>query len=166
MRPTGKLLAVLLMLALAAPAAVLAQSAGDEQYVDPFQGQGDGGGGGGGDNAGQSDSGSAPAAETPTEDTAGATAESTVSDTATLPRTGLTLLPVVVAGLFLLSAGFAGRRLTAAPGAPAPGGLVLPSIPRRLAPTAAPAAPARGRLPAIGLGLVGLLILSLLRRRA
>jgi hypothetical protein len=165
MRPTGKVLAVLLMLALAAPAAVLAQSAGDEQYVDPFQGQGDGSGGG--DNGDQSDSGSAPAAETsPTEDTAGATAESTVSDTATLPRTGLTLLPVVVAGLFLLSAGFAGRRLTAVPGTAAPGGLVLPSVPRAVAPRAAATAPARGRLPAIGLGLVGLLILSLLRRRA
>ena len=166
MRPTGKVLAVLLMLALAAPAAVLAQSAGDEQYVDPFQGQGDGNGGGGGDNAGQSDSGSAPAAETPTEDTAGATAESTVSDTATLPRTGLALLPVVVAGLFLLSAGFAGRRLTAAPLPAAPGGLAFPTVSRAVAPRAGAPAPPRGRLPAIGLGLVGLLILSLLRRRA
>src|SRR5215208_2575963 len=118
MRPTGKVLAVLLMLALAAPAAVLAQSAGDEQYVDPFQGQG---GGGGGDNGSQSDDGSAPSAQTtPSEDTAGATAESTTSDSATLPRTGLPLLPVVLAGLLLLTAGFAVRRLTGAPVAIAP----------------------------------------------
>ena len=44
--PTFRIVSVLLMaLALAAPAAAFAQSAGDEQYTDPFQEEAGGGGG-------------------------------------------------------------------------------------------------------------------------
>jgi len=173
MRSTGKLLVLLLTLALAAPAVVLAQSAGDEQYVDPFQGQGGGGGGGGGGNDSQtgSDNGTTTTAQTAPSDTAGTTAQGTESTDATLPRTGLTLLPVVLTGLFLFGAGFTLRRTTRLATAPALAGLPpIAPMPQRAIIGPAPPAPARPRrsgVPAAGLGLVGLFILSaLLRRRA
>ena len=57
MRTISGLLALALVIAVAFPATAMAQSAGDEQYTDPFQGenQGDnvGGGGGGDDGNGQ-----------------------------------------------------------------------------------------------------------------
>jgi hypothetical protein len=181
MRSTGKLLVLLLTLALAAPAVVLAQSAGDEQYVDPFQGQDGGGGGGGGGNDSQNDSqtgsdnGTTTTAQTDPGDTAGTIAEGTESTGATLPRTGLTLLPVVLTGLLLIGAGFTLRRTTRLPMAPAfaatPAFRTAPAfaeapavtVPQRAIPRAA--TPSRSGV--IGLGLVGLFILStLLRRRA
>jgi hypothetical protein len=171
MRSTGKLLVLLLTLALAAPAVVLAQSAGDEQYVDPFQDQpGGGGGGGGGGNDSQtgSDNGTTTTAQTAPSDTAGTTAEGTESADGTLPRTGLPLLPVVLTGLFLFGAGFTLRRTarlpTARAFATAPA-FADAAMPQRAIPRAA--TPHRSGAPVLGLGLVGLFILStLLRRRA
>lgn len=163
MRPTGRLLAILLTLALVAPASVLAQSAGDQQYVDPFQGQEGGGGGNGGEQTGGSDDGTTTTTPTAPSDTAGVTAGDTVPETdgATLPRTGLTLLPVILTGLFLLAAGLVLRRRTA------PALAAIPQAVPSVGPPGADAAtPARFGAPVIGLGLVGLFLLSLLRRRA
>ena len=149
MRPTGKLLAILLMLALAAPATALAQSAGDEQYVDPFQGQqcggGGGGGGGGGNNSQGGGSPTTPSAQTAPTDTGNVAAQTSSSETAgaTLPRTGLPLLPVVLTGLFMFGAGLTIRRLTAPAIAPALGASASPQI-----------------------GLARGVVLGLLRRRA
>ena len=99
---------------LAAPAAALAQSAGDDQYVDPFQGD-DGGGQQGaqepqpeqpappGEDAGQVvGQQAAPAQEAAPEQEAAPT----------LPRTGLPVLLLASAGYALLLAGIAIRRQT------------------------------------------------------
>jgi hypothetical protein len=130
MRTTTRMLAPVLILVLAitvvaVPTAALAQSAGDEQYVDPFQdpggggngnSQGDGGGGGGGGGG----DGDAPAddqvAQAPadTGDTAGTTAAET-GDQGTLPTTGLAIGGVALAGALLLGGGIALRRLWAPP---------------------------------------------------
>jgi len=175
MRPTGKVLVLLLTLALAVPATVFAQSAGDEQYVDPFQGQGQGqGGGGGGGSQDGSGNGSAPATATAPSDTAGTTAESTASGSdGTLPRTGFSLLPVTLTGLFLLGAGLVVRRGARLPSAAVPGYVPGTAVPRYvpatrgIIPDAGSATAPRAGLPIVGLGLVGLFILSgLLRRRA
>jgi hypothetical protein len=179
MRPTGKLLAILLALALAGiavPATVLAQSAGDDQYVDPFQGGGGGGGGGngGGGNGGGGDAqsgsgnGSTTTTTTTPSDTGTGAAEgaSSASDGSTLPRTGLSLLPVVLTGLFLFGAGLAVRRPTPAELAPALASPSIAAVPQRA--RTEPATASRTRLPLvrIGLGLIGVVLLSLLRRRA
>jgi hypothetical protein len=128
MRMTKRTLPVLLMLALAvpvvsAPATAVAQSAGDEQYVDPFQNeQGQAGGGQGGSGGGQGGSGggdtSAPApapAPAPTEIPDG-TVEGTVTQTQdagpTLPRTGFGLAGRVLGGGLLLLGGLTLRRRT------------------------------------------------------
>ena len=168
MRPTGKVLVLLLTLTLAVPATVLAQSAGDEQYVDPFQGSGGGGGGGNGSEGG-SDNGSTPTAPTTPSDTGAGTVESTTAESgdATLPRTGLSLLPVVLTGLFLLAAGFAVRRGARLPSAAVPGYVPATTVPQGIISDAGSATAPRAGLPIVGLGLVGLFILSgLLRRRA
>jgi hypothetical protein len=189
MRSSAKVIFMLLTLALALPAVVHAQSAGDDQYVDPFENQGGGGGGGGGGNGGgdngsqtggSDDGTTSTTAQTTPSDTAGTTAQGTESGEATLPNTGLNLLPVVLIGAFLLGAGitlrrgarlpspaFAGPRLAGA--APLPVSRPAPFVPHP-APVAArpPAATSpRTGLPAVGLGIVGLFVLSkLLRRRA
>jgi len=193
MRSSAKVIFMLLTLALALPAVVHAQSAGDDQYVDPFENQGGGGGGGGGggnnggdngsQNGGSDDGTTSTTAQTAPSDTAGTTAQGTESDAATLPNTGFDLLPVALTGAFLLGAGLTLRRGARLPG-PAPilatpslaGAAPLPvSRPAPRAPQPAPLVPRpaasatapRTGLPAVGLGIVGLFILSkLLRRRA
>jgi hypothetical protein len=168
MRPTWKVLVLLLALGLAVPATVVAQSAGDDQYVDPFEGQGNGNGGGG-DNGSQNDgskNGSTTTAQTAPSDTAGTTAESTDSDSATLPRTGFALLPVALAGMFLFGTGAGLRRGTRLP-APTAAGHAAPASPPGGIRETGSATPPRAGVSLIGLGILGLLLLSsLLRRRA
>jgi LPXTG-motif cell wall-anchored protein len=119
------LLAALILAApiVTAPAAALAQSAGDEQYVDPFKddqsGKGDNGGGGG--SGSQSDSGSDNSASQGTTDgssdtgaTAGTTAAQNDDPNSKLPRTGGGVNEgwiVAVGVLLLLGGGFALRRV-------------------------------------------------------
>jgi LPXTG-motif cell wall-anchored protein len=103
---------------LALPSAALAQSAGDEQYSDPFGQVEQGGGGQGqqGQNQGQSQ-GEAPA---PAEPAQSAATPTTTGDQAvasqdttspTLPRTGLNDVLFAVMGATLLLAGATVRRL-------------------------------------------------------
>jgi hypothetical protein len=117
MRMTRGLLLFVLALTLALPAAAWAQSAGDEQYVDPFQStpggnnNGAGGGNGGGNNTGSNTSaGSGSAQGTTTGDTAGTTDTTSGGDGTALPRTGLPLRGVVVTGALLLGGGITLRR--------------------------------------------------------
>lgn len=130
MRMTDRRLRALLILALAlpvlaAPSAAIAQSAGDEQYVDPFQnepsqsGGGNGNAGGGGQGGAGGGEPAAPApAPTPTAPTEvpEGTVQGTVTQTGeagpTLPRTGLALGGPALAGLLLLIGGLTLRRRT------------------------------------------------------
>jgi hypothetical protein len=102
---------ILAVALLGAPAAALAQSAGDEQYTDPFAGQ---------DQAPPeeqqqpaappaepSPGGNGDAEAAPAED-AGTAAAQPASPT--LPRTGAPVLLLAVAGYALLLGGFAIRR--------------------------------------------------------
>jgi hypothetical protein len=119
MRTPTRLLACALILVLAitvvaVPATAFAQSAGDEQYVDPFQNDdSDNGGGGDGNNGGQDGTTTeeevvqAPA---DTGDTAGTTAAQTDGD-GSLPQTGLMIGGVALAGVLLLGGGMTLRRL-------------------------------------------------------
>jgi hypothetical protein len=123
MRTTTRLLAPVLILVLAiavvaVPTTAFAQSAGDEQYVDPFQdpnepgrdgGNSQGGGGGGGGNNGSADDQVAQA-PADTGDTAGSTAAET-GDQGSLPSTGLAVGGVALAGALLLGGGMTLRRL-------------------------------------------------------
>lgn len=123
MRINFRVLSLLVMLALAvpvvaAPATSFAQSAGDDQYVDPFQDDNGGGGGGNQGNSGNSgnqgnstpsDQQSVAQAPADSSGTAGATATDAQSDS--LPRTGQSLGPLVAVGvILLLGGGFALRR--------------------------------------------------------
>ena len=129
MRMTKRLVLLLAALLIAVstaalPAIALGQSAGDDQYVDPFQnngnGTGGGGGGGGGNGNGNNNSGSqtdntsasqqTSQTTTTTGDTAGASAQNSTSATGTLPRTGEDMGGVVLMGLVLLGGGYALRR--------------------------------------------------------
>ena len=121
MRPLLACMAVLAL--LLCPAGALAQSAGDEQYADPFgevdDGKDDrdqGGGGGGGNSGAGGDSGATagtPEAAAPTgeplasADTEVAAAGETAG--AQLPRTGLPALLLAGAGALLAAAGLALR---------------------------------------------------------
>ena len=95
---------------LAAPAPALAQSAGDEQYEDPFAGQDPG-------TAQQEPQApppepAAPAQSTPAPDSstpAAPTAESASQPQPELPRTGLDTAPVLAIGAVLLGTGVALR---------------------------------------------------------
>jgi hypothetical protein len=125
MRMTNRVLSLLVVLALAVPvmavpATSFAQSAGDDQYVDPFQDDNGGGGGGGnqGDSGNQGNQGnSTPSdqqsvAQAPADSsgTAGATAGETANNDS-LPRTGLSAGPILAVGvILLLGGGFALRR--------------------------------------------------------
>ena len=108
---------------VAAPAAALAQSAGDDQYVDPFQND-NGSGNGGGDNSGSQGGGGggepttdpAPTeipeatAQDPAPTEPVAPSATTASDGEALPRTGLPALALAAIGTFLLGGGAALRR--------------------------------------------------------
>jgi hypothetical protein len=136
MRAIKGVLAVLLVLAMAVPGSALAQSAGDEQYIDPFQeppadsegGQGGGSqdaspggsaGGGGGESGSGGSSGTGSPAPTveetapPATDAApGTTAAPETGSSPVLPSTGLPFAPVAALGLLLVVAGVALRRRT------------------------------------------------------
>jgi hypothetical protein len=137
MRAIKGVLAVLLVLAMAVPGSALAQSAGDEQYIDPFQeppadsegGQGGGsqdaspggsaGGGGGAEGGSGGSSGTGAPAPTveetappATEPAPGATASPETGSSPVLPSTGLPFAPVAALGLLLVVAGVALRRRT------------------------------------------------------
>jgi hypothetical protein len=113
---------VALLVAVALPAAAIAQSAGEDQYTDPLQGGGSGSGGGGGSGGGSSGSGSggggsggggnAPTtqaqADTNTAPTQATPAQA--DDSGGLPRTGFPVAVLLGAGLILLSGGLALRR--------------------------------------------------------
>ncbi len=110
--PMHRAIAALLFVAalLAAPAASLAQSAGDEQYVDPFQG---------GEEQpqqtpqpAQPDTPEPAPAAPPSGQVEGgeATAQPAQTDAPTLPRTGFPVLVIGSAGYALMLAGVALRR--------------------------------------------------------
>jgi LPXTG-motif cell wall-anchored protein len=105
-RPSAAALAA--VLALSAPAGALAQSAGDDQYRDPFAdengSQQEGSGGGGDDTGGGSTPTPAPAPSS------GTAVEPTATTAGTLPRTGLGAGWVTIAGLGLIVAGAGLRR--------------------------------------------------------
>lgn len=120
-----------LLFVLALPAAALAQSAGDDQYSDPF---GDTQGGGGdtstdsgdtGSTGGNSGGGDAPVTSAPdtgstAPDTGSAAPETTSVPVATesggeLPRTGFEIVLLLATAFPLLVAGVALRRVASEP---------------------------------------------------
>jgi hypothetical protein len=168
------LLAAFAVSVVAVPSVALGQSAGDDQYVDPFD---DGDGGGGGNDNAQS-GGDDAVAQAPTDtgtttdtgDTAGTTAtESATGDT--LPRTGLDVGPIVLTGFLLLISGLALRRLGRIDDRvgpvvarvagmqpvprPAPAPAAVPAAPKRVPELSSPAEPAG--LPARAVMLIGVL---------
>jgi hypothetical protein len=130
------ILTCLLFAGLAVPGAAFAQSAGDEQYIDPFQerpeqGGGGGGGGGGGQDTGggQTDSGTGTSGDSggdtgetggtveptpPPSEQGGGFGASASGSSATgsdvLPRTGLPVALTALLGAVLLAGGTALRR--------------------------------------------------------
>jgi hypothetical protein len=121
MRMTNRLICLLAVLAIAVPAAALpatafGQSAGDDQYVDPFQdNENADNGGGNNDNSGsQSDNTSTnqqtSQTTTTSGDTAGASAQDPAAESGGLPRTGFNVGGVVLTGVLLLGGGLALRR--------------------------------------------------------
>jgi hypothetical protein len=132
----GAILTFLLVagLAVVVPAVSLAQSAGDEQYVDPFQNQDEQGGGGGGQGGSgeagggsegtQTDSGTGSTGEpegtpeapapAPTDEGGGFGATASGSPATgsqdVLPRTGLPVAVAALLGTVFLAAGVALRR--------------------------------------------------------
>jgi hypothetical protein len=125
-RALAVVLAVLVV-AMTAPAAALAQGAGDEQYADPFTNQGGSGHskphtspGSNGNSGSRSGSGTAPSAAAPAPSTpatpAAAPASSSEANPATntargpqLPYSGYPAWPAALAGAVLLFSGTALR---------------------------------------------------------
>jgi hypothetical protein len=122
------LLSALVVLAFAAPATTFGQSAGDEQYVDPFQGAPDEPAGGQSNPGDQDGDQAAPAPapqpapepapepadpvqDVPEPTTVPAPAAPAQSTGPALPRTGLPVLGIALTGLFLLGGGVALRRI-------------------------------------------------------
>ena len=121
MRRTATLLVLLAAVAALAPGSSLAQSAGDQQYVDPFQGQGQQGGGqtgGGGGQVGEPDAGTVTDESGGTVDAAppvptapGGDGEVAAGSSApTLPATGAAPLVTLLLGAVLTAGGAALRR--------------------------------------------------------
>ena len=120
MRRTLSLLLAAFMLAL--PSAAFAQSAGDEQYADPFgqtdqgdQSSGGSGGGGGGGGGSQGQPAQTPAPAPAPSGDVGAATETQVAqqtDAPTLPATGLPVGLLAGTGALLLAAGTTLRRRT------------------------------------------------------
>jgi hypothetical protein len=116
MRRLLGIVSLVCVLALSAPAAAFAQSAGDNQYQDPFAGQAPSSsqpkqapsGGGGGGNAGASAGATAQA--TPSSQSATTSQSSQQQSGATLPRTGFNATLPLIYGLVLLLSGVALRR--------------------------------------------------------
>jgi LPXTG-motif cell wall-anchored protein len=118
MRMTKQLVCLLAALLIAVPvvalpATALGQSAGDDQYVDPFQDNGNNGNGndsGSGSQGNNDTSAGQQSNQTTTGDTAGATAQDPASQNGTLPRTGEDLGGIALMGVVLVGGGFALRR--------------------------------------------------------
>ena len=108
-------LGLVLIAGALAPAVSLAQSAGDQQYADPLAQQeaptspAPNSGSQGNSGSGNSGAGTAPSAQqTPTAATqqdANANAAQTAPSGTQLPRTGLDVAPIAIAGAALFSAG-------------------------------------------------------------
>jgi LPXTG-motif cell wall-anchored protein len=104
-----------LVLALALPAAAVAQSAGDNQYRDPFASQpqsapAKGGGNSGSGNSGSQGSGSQSGAGSNATARSGSSQSQSVNSVE-LPRTGIDAETVALAGALLLLGGFGLRRV-------------------------------------------------------
>jgi LPXTG-motif cell wall-anchored protein len=97
------LLATILMLFLLAPPAAWAQSAGDEQYDDPFAGQEDQGSSA--QPAPTATPAPAPAAAAPAAQQAAPAQAAPTASAAQLPRTGAETLLTALAGVGLVMAG-------------------------------------------------------------
>lgn len=116
-----------LLVAVALPAAAVAQSSGEDQYTDPLQGGGSSGGGSSGGGSGGSGGGSggsgggggnapansaqAPSAETAPTRTQAAPVQPT-RDRNELPRTGFPVALLIGSGLIMVGSGLAVRRRT------------------------------------------------------
>jgi hypothetical protein len=113
MRTTTHLLTPVLILtlaftAVAVPATAFAQSAGDDQYVDPFQEPGGGGDNGAGGGGGGDDTSGGNGEVAPTESTPSTAAQT--DSGGGLPTTGLAIGVVALTGALLLGGGTALRR--------------------------------------------------------
>jgi hypothetical protein len=108
MRITYRLLAVALIVCLGLPAAALAQSAGDEQYTDPFQDQPSNQGNQANQNSGTPAQDPQPTEAAPAQDPQ--PSGTTATSAQTLPRTGLPVLWLALSGAALLGAGIGLRR--------------------------------------------------------
>jgi hypothetical protein len=111
MRLRGTLFALVWVLVLAMPAPALAQSAGDNQYTDPFSHTPSSHGGGSSGKPGGS-SGTSPqtAQAAPTGPSASASRAPQPSQAGELPRTGFPVALPLAYGLVLLLSGVALRR--------------------------------------------------------
>ena len=105
----GPLAAIVAALCLAIPASAFAQSAGDDQYADPFEEPPAQSAPAGNEDASEP----APAQATPVGDSTAPAA--TTAGTQQLPRTGLNLVLLFVAGAVLALSGFTVRRVLTGP---------------------------------------------------